>query len=269
MHDWLLCLDIETVPDRELIPDDWGDKFPKAIWHRVVAVSVVEARIERDRGGRERYLVDCCRTGGEADWDERRILQAYWRYFGDRRARVVTWNEKSFDLPVLRLRAMMYGISAEPWYTSGDKWNNYTQRYAPDWHCDLMEQLSDYGACKNMGLQDVAVAMGLPGKIGGHGSEVAEMVERGEIDKVRAYCEADCLNLFALYTRYALLSGKTDPEGHNASLQSLEHCLAAERTARPHLGEFLDRWHSSSRPAPMLVPAPQRTQVEVVPAAAE
>jgi predicted PolB exonuclease-like 3'-5' exonuclease len=164
---------------------------------------------------------------------------------------------------------MMYGISAEPWYTSGDKWNNYTQRYAPDWHCDLMEQLSDYGACKNMGLQDVAVAMGLPGKIGGHGSEVAAMVERGEIDKVRAYCEADCLNLFALYTRYALLSGKTDPEGHNASLQSLERCLTAERGSRPHLGEFLDQWHSSSRPTPMFVPAPQRTQVEVVSAAAE
>ncbi len=107
VHDWLLCLDIETVPDRELIPGDWGDKFPKAMWHRVVAVSVVEARIERDGAGRERYLVDCCRTGGEADWDERRILQAYWRYFGDRRARVVTWNGKSFDLPVLRLRACL------------------------------------------------------------------------------------------------------------------------------------------------------------------
>ena len=25
-HDHLACLDIETVPDRDLIPD-WGDKF--------------------------------------------------------------------------------------------------------------------------------------------------------------------------------------------------------------------------------------------------
>ncbi len=182
MHDWLLCLDIETVPDHDLIPSDWGDKFPKPIWNRVVAVSVVEAKIERTPSGRERYIVGCCRTGGEAGWDEQRILQSYWRYFGHRKARIVTWNGKGFDLPILRLRAMMYGISAGPWYTSGDKWNNYTQRYAPDWHCDLMEQLSDYGSCKNMGLQDVAVAMGLPGKIGGRGSEVAAMVERGEIE---------------------------------------------------------------------------------------
>jgi hypothetical protein len=65
-----------------------------------------------------------------------------------------------------------------------------------------MEQLSDYKACASMGLSDVA-SHGLPGKISGHGSEVEGMVERGEIDQVRAYCEADCLNLFALYARWA------------------------------------------------------------------
>ncbi|MCJ2074757.1 3'-5' exonuclease [Methylobacterium sp. E-016] len=62
-----------------------------------------------------------------------------------------------------------------------------------------MEQLADYGAVARMGMEDVAVAMGLPGKIGGHGSEVAAMVTAGEIDRVRSYCECDCLNLFALY----------------------------------------------------------------------
>ena len=50
LHDRLLCLDIETVPDKQLIPADWPkDQFvPNPIWHQVVAVSFVEARIERD-----------------------------------------------------------------------------------------------------------------------------------------------------------------------------------------------------------------------------
>ena len=117
-----------------------------------------------------------------------------------------------------------------------------------------MEQISDYGACRNLGLQDVATAIGLPGKIGGQGSEVAAMVARGEIEQVRAYCEADCLNLFVLYVRWALLSGKTDAAGHDASLASLVRCLEEEReTART--------WASSSiaggprsRPAPMSWP---------------
>jgi len=78
---------------------------------------------------------------------------------------------------------MMYGVPAAPWFMRGSKWDTYPQRYSPDWHCDLMEQMSDYRACTNMGLDDVAHALGLPGKIGGHGSEVEGMVERGELDR--------------------------------------------------------------------------------------
>ena len=164
---------------------------------RVVAISFVEARIEQPQGGGERYEVECCRTGGEADWDERRVLQAWCRHFGRRQARVVTWNGNGFDLPMLRLRSMMHGISAEPWFTRGTKWESYTQRYASDWHCDLMEQLADYGACTKLGMEDVALAMGLPGKIGGHGSEVAAMVVRGELaenlwDDHYRHCQRRC-----------------------------------------------------------------------------
>lgn len=119
-----------------------------------------------------------------------------------------------------------------------------------------MEQLADYGACTKLSMEDMALAMGLPGKVGGHGSEVAGMVERGELDKVRAFCEGDCLNLFALYARFALLTGRADAAAHNASLGSLVACLEAHRSARPHLGEFLDGWRNSTRPMPMMVPVP-------------
>ena len=71
MHDYLLCLDIETIPDRSLLREDWPEtKFPWPIHHRVVAISFVEARIERQENGSECYLVDDCRTGEQADWDE-------------------------------------------------------------------------------------------------------------------------------------------------------------------------------------------------------
>lgn len=253
-HDSIICLDIETVPDRSLIPD-WDDgKFPpKIIWHQVVAISFVAARIEYDKGLPTRYAVECCRSGGDADWDERRLLSKFWQYFGEHTPRAVTWNGKGFDLPVLKARALMHGISAQSWFQQGTKWDSYMQRFAPDWHCDLMEQLSDYKACTPMKLEDIALAVGLPGKIGGHGSEVEAMVKRGEIDNVRAYCEGDCLNLFVLYVRWALLTGRIDQAGHDASLQSLIDCLESERDARPHFGEFLDRWRATCRPAPMFV----------------
>jgi hypothetical protein len=142
-HDKIVCLDIETVPDRALIPDwDEGKFPPKPIWHRIVAISFVEARIEYDKGLPEKYAVACCRSSGGADWDEQRLLSKFWQYFTECAPRVVTWNGKGFDLPVLRARAMMYGISAQSWYQRGTKWDSYMQRFAPDWHCDLMEQHS-------------------------------------------------------------------------------------------------------------------------------
>ena len=124
----------------------------------------------------------------------------------------------------------------------------------PDWHCDLMEQLSDYKACAAMKLEEMALALGLPGKIGGHGSEVEAMVRRGELEKVRAYCEVDCLNLFVLYTRWALLSGRADVASHDKSLESLIGCLERESGARRHFGEFLHGWRvTTDRPSPMFV----------------
>jgi 3'-5' exonuclease len=256
-HDKLVCLDIETIPDRTLIPD-WEDgKFPpKPMWHQIVAISFLEARINADESLPENYEVTCCRSGGHVDWNEERLLSKFWEYFTENKPRLITWNGKGFDLPVLRLRAMRYGISARSWYQCGTKWENYGQRFAPEWHCDVMEQLSDYRACAMMSLDEIAQAMGLPGKLGGHGSQVEAMVRRGELDNVRVYCEGDCLNLFSIYARWALLSGRTDLAGHNAALTSLIQYLENQRDTRPHLGEFLDRWRSTSRPVPVFPPVP-------------
>ena len=121
-HEKIICLDIETVPDRSLIPDWVDGKFPpKPIWHQIVAISFVEARIEYDKGLAGKYAVVCCRSGGEADWDEQRLLSKFWQYFAEFTPRVVTWNGKGFDLPVLRARAMIHGISAQGWYQRRNK----------------------------------------------------------------------------------------------------------------------------------------------------
>ncbi|MWV24675.1 3'-5' exonuclease [Methylobacterium sp. 2A] len=251
--DTLLCLDIETVADTDMPVVD-PDRFPKPCWHRIVAISYVEARIAVDPAtGHERYLVRQCRSGGNEDWDERRLLTAFWKFFAAGRYRIVTWNGRSFDVPVLQARALIHGIPVQAWYCRGDRWNGYGSRYAPDWHTDLMDVLSGFGASPRMGLDECAVALGLPGKAGEHGAHVADQIARGDLAGVRAYCETDTLNSMALYVRHALLCGKTDAEGHDASLRSLVDYLAAEGRTRPHLRAFLDRWMSSSRPAPMFV----------------
>jgi len=238
----LLCLDVETVPDRGRLPPAWGEKFPKALFHRVVAIGVVEARIEAEAGGQETYRVTACRCGGGSDWEEERLLKAFWRYLATEPSRVVTWNGRGFDLPVLTQRSLLHGVSARAWFTGGTGRDGYRARYADEDHCDLMDALSGRGACTKLGLDEAARAVGCPGKLDGDGSQVETLIDAGEIERVRRYCQTDVLNLFCLYVRYARLTGRISGAGHAASLHSLSAYLAGERGLRPHLGMFLDRW---------------------------
>jgi 3'-5' exonuclease len=253
MHSRLLFVDIETIPDTDILPTGFAaDAFPKPIQHRVVAISFLAASLVRD-GHLERYAVEECRSGGELGATEEQLLRGFWRTFERDKPRVVTWNGRGFDMPVLVQRAFVYGIPASYWHQAGDRWNGYRHRYGAESHCDLMDALADHGASKALKLDEAALALGLPGKIGGHGSEVRDMMAAGDIARVRAYCEGDVLNLFVLYVRWAFITGRIDASAHNAALESLISYLEAEWLARPHLGQFLDEWRASRRPAAMMV----------------
>lgn len=247
-HDALLVLDVETVPDAGLVPADWpADRFPKNAWHRVVAVSFVTADILRGPDGREGYALTACRSGGEPDWDEKRLLGAFWRFFAAGRYRVVTWNGRAFDMPTILARSMIHGVDASAWFRRGSKWEGYRHRFALDWHTDLMDAMSEHGAAQRMTLEEAAATIGLPGKLGEHGSHVAALVDAGELDRVRAYCETDCLNTFVLYLRWAHLTGRMDAASHDHAIAGVTHLLDGARGDRPHLGRFLDAWRTAAR----------------------
>lgn len=173
MHHHLTCLDIETVPDEDALPPGTDlAAFQKLPFHKVVAISMVEAEIVRNAADRtEWFRVTDVRSGGREDFGEAELLKGFWAYVARRRPRVVGWNTRGFDLPVLKLRAMVHGIPADHWHLAGDgRFASYGYRYNADWHCDLADVLADHGAARMIGLDDMARAMGLPGKIGGHGS---------------------------------------------------------------------------------------------------
>jgi predicted PolB exonuclease-like 3'-5' exonuclease len=257
MHSRLLFLDIETIPDRAILPAEFGaDDFPtKPIQHRVVAISFLAASLLRE-GRSESYAVEECRSGGELDASEELLLRGFWQKFEREKPRVVTWNGRGFDIPVLVQRSFMYGIPANFWHQAGDRWTGYRHRYVVESHCDLMDALADHGASKPLKLDEAALAVGLPGKIGGHGSEVREMVAAGNLAGVRAYCESDVLNLFVLYVRWAFVTGRINAASHNAALESLIGYLEGERLSRPHLGRFLDIWRASPHRVSMMLPVP-------------
>lgn len=162
--DRLLALDIETITDDVLLPNGFAPgEYAKCVHHKVVAISIVEARIERN-GGSEAFLIEDCRSDGERGLDKPRLLAAFWRFFAARRPRLVTWSARQHDMPVLTLRAMVHVIDVSAW-TSRSDGAGYRYRYAADFHCDVADQMSDFGASLRLTLDETAKAFGLPGKI--------------------------------------------------------------------------------------------------------
>lgn len=268
-HQNLFVFDIETVPDtdaafnltgetspdtgvrRKAIEDyhlgitDGKNSFPRQPFHKVVAISFLEAEIERD-AGQEGYILKDLRSGGEAGFDEKQLLQGFFTYVERIRPRLVSFNGRTFDLPVLKYRAMVHGISA-PWlHKSGDKWNSYSYRYASDWHCDLLDVLSDFGASARIKLNEVCAAFGIAGKFGVDGSKVAEMMDAGQIDDIRHYCETDVLNTYLVYLRYQLHTGTLSKTSYNAAVADVISFIDAEKESRPYLNDFMDAWGEAS-----------------------
>lgn len=268
LHQTLFVFDIETVPDTEAAAgllgrdavegknteelqqaleqyhlDITGGKnaFLRQPFHKVVAISFLEAEIGRE-GGAELYTLKELRSGGTEKSDEEELIKGFFQYFSRNTPRLVSFNGRTFDLPVLQYRAMKYGVASPALHQSGDKWNSYTSRYSMDWHCDLLEALSSFGASARIRLNEVCSILGFPGKFGVDGSKVATMYEEGKVAEIRDYCETDVLNTYLVYLRWMQHTGMLSRDHYNQAIGEVLGYIDAEKQARPCLEEFFVAW---------------------------
>jgi predicted PolB exonuclease-like 3'-5' exonuclease len=213
-----LVLDIETIPDRELFspPEPAAGverPFPPLYACRPVVIGVMwlDAALGVKKIG----------TVGEGK-DEPAMMSDFADFMGKYRPQVVTWNGRGFDLPVLALRALRFGLDFR-WYYRGE---GYRYRFTEEGHLDLGDVISDHGAAKMTSLDGAARTIGLPGKDGVDGSQVEGLFHAGQIDTLRRYCLSDVVQTAFLFLRYRLVSGDLDRDGYrhaaSAMLASLE-----------------------------------------------
>lgn len=253
----IVAFDVETTVDRNLMPSAWGEKFPKPLWHRLAAVSIVEATILREADGGEVWQVDAVRSGGEPGWAEERLLAGFWNHLRRRAYRLVTWNGSKFDMPVMLARSMVHGVDAGVVWQRGTRWENYTSR-SPIWHLDVMQALSGHGAAPSHGLDEAAVALGWPGKSGEHGSLVEDMMAAGDLGRVRRYCECDAAQTFGIALAWMRLSGSMSATGYARSLDSLLDALDADPTGAPHLAALARAKRANNEAGEPCAPPPVR-----------
>ncbi len=264
-HQSLFVFDIETIPDtatakhlldltgenvaeaRQALVDyhlkitDGRNSFLRQPFHQVAAISFLDAEIIRDASG-EFYKINDIRSGGDLAASEEEIVRGFFSYLKKKTPRLVSFNGKNFDLPVLKYRAMRYEIEAAWLYKSGDKWNNYNQKYSLDWHCDLADAFSDFGASSRIKMNEVCACLNLPGKTGVDGSMVQEYFDQGRLQEIRNYCETDVINTYLLYLSYQHHTGSMTRESFLKSRKNLVEFLENQGAVRPYLLEFLEEW---------------------------
>jgi predicted PolB exonuclease-like 3'-5' exonuclease len=244
----IFVFDIETIPDVEFGRNvaavmqarrrqDAGTDFLSLEQQRVVAISV--ALRTRD--------VFKVWSLGDPQADEAEIIQRFFDGLERFSPDLVSWNGSGFDMPVLHYRALRHGLQAPRYWEVGDedqsfRFNNYLNRY--HWrHLDLMDVLSGFQGRARVSLQNMALLLGFPGKLGMSGGQVWEAYQRGEIERIRNYCETDVLNTFLVFLRFELMRGRLSREEYGIEIARVRDTLARE--ARPHHLEFLEAWPES------------------------
>jgi predicted PolB exonuclease-like 3'-5' exonuclease len=250
----ILVFDIETIPDcdgirkiHELpaeLPDhevaevafqkrrvqSGGSDFLPVHLHRVVVISCV---LRNDDGIRIFSL-------GEPHDSEAGAIQRFFDGMEKYAPQLVTWNGRSFDLPVLVSRGMINAVRAACfWETGGDsKFNNYVNRFH-DRHVDLMDVLGLY-AGRGSPLDELARLSGFPGKLGVGGGAVWDSYRAGQVEAIRDYCEADTVNTYLLYLRFQMMRCAYTRERYESECRLLRAAL--DKRTEPHWREFLSLW---------------------------
>ena len=157
--------------------------------------------------------------------------------FADRIAQLtpqlVTFNGNTFDLPVLRYRAMIHAVAA-PGLTARPYFNRYTEDAL-----DLCDVLSSFAPHTKASLNELSRIMGLPGKPDSmDGTEVERYFLDGKIKEIADYCESDVVNTYRVWLRYELFRGKLSDIAFQASETNLSEFIKVRSNTKPHLAQL-------------------------------
>ena len=228
----VVVFDCETIPDIELIKKNYeitqddniliceeaffaqeektGSQFLPVPFHQVVTISAV---IADDYG-------DFVKVG-TFKGSEEEIIDSFFKYIDKTQPKLISFNGRNFDMPMLLIRALKYNLSIPAYFDNTNKWENYRSRYSENFHIDLIEVLGSYGAVRGLKLDTLAQMSGLPGKYDVSGDEVYKLYFDEEYKKIEEYCESDVLNTYWLWLKYELLKGNLLKSDYAKYLQSM------------------------------------------------
>jgi len=237
----VIVWDLETVPDlsaaarmldlgdapESKVREALGSGFPKYPLHKIACIGALIASRQP-----EGWRVDALGAPHIGERTEAKLISDFIEKIGELLPQLVTFNGHSFDLPVLRYRAMVNRVSA-----GGLEVRRYFHRYTDD-ALDLCDALGSYVPGAKVKLDEISKILGLSGKPEGiDGSRVEEMVLAGQIEEVALYCESDVLNTYRVWLIYELFRGSITAKELSWSEGQIRDFVTSRKTANPHLRE--------------------------------
>ena len=133
-----------------------------------------------------------------APMDEPEMLEEFWKTilpYGQ----FITFNGRSFDCPFVMLRSAALGVKPSR--------NLMPYRYSANEHCDLLDQLTFYGASRKFNLDFYCKAFGIrsPKSEGITGHDVAALHAAERYRDIAVYCMGDVKATAQLFHRWQSL----------------------------------------------------------------
>jgi predicted PolB exonuclease-like 3'-5' exonuclease len=138
------------------------------------------------------------------------IVRDFWKgWEAYRRPTLVSFNGRSFDVPLLELAAFRFGVSAPGWFNiHGKNFEQPRNRYNVEAHFDLHDLLTNFGASRfTGGLNLAASILGKPGKMEVLGHMVQDLFNAGQLKEINDYCRCDVLDTYFAFLRCQVMMG--------------------------------------------------------------
>lgn len=242
-------------PDEQLSPEDAVARYRADLMERYnndfipytfqIPVSVVVAKVSADFRVQELVALD------SPEYRPAVITENFWRgWEAYKRPTLVSFNGRTFDIPLMELAAFRYGVSVPGWFdVRARAYEQPRNRYNVETHLDLHEQLTNFGAVRfTGGLNLAANLLGKPGKMEVQGRMVQDLFDQGELEKINNYCRCDVLDTYFVFLRCAVLFGMLTLEQEQAIVGETKQWLHEQAAETPVYSMYLDNWGDWQNP---------------------
>jgi predicted PolB exonuclease-like 3'-5' exonuclease len=202
-------------------------------------ISVAVAKIAADYRLMDLVVLD------EPQFRPHVIAENFWRGWEKyRRPTLVSFNGRTFDLPLMELAAFRYGISVPAWFNLGAKsFEQYRNRFNLDAHIDLQELLTNFGSTRfTGGLNLAANLLGKPGKMDVQGHMVQDLYNAGRLAEINDYCRCDVLDTYFVFLRTRVMIGELSLDEEEGLIGQTRTWLKARSGECVAYKLYLERW---------------------------